>query len=144
MDIAAIQVTDAEVRDWHRTNGGHATRPAGHALRILREVVELCVASGASRSEIYEAVAAEDDKATGRQEFGQGYIPYKALEEFIDVTLLMKVFRGYFIDEVDLLHKTRAKMEVVRNRAWEPDADGVLWRPGTRGAGTVPGSAESS
>lgn len=135
---------EGQVIDWHLQNGGAGHRAAGHAVRILREVVELCVASGATELEIRRAVSAELYKASTRDEFSKEHTPGEVLEEFVDVRMLMAVFKRYFIIPRDLESMEWQKLAICRQRQWEPDADGVLWRPGTRGAGSVPGSAESS
>lgn len=117
---------------------------AGHALRILRECIELCIAAGASRNELEEAFLAEMWKADGRLEFSVPHSNADVLEEFVDVKMLMTIFKRYFIIPRDLEAEEWRKLEVCRKRQWEADADGVLWRPGTRRAGKLPGSAESS
>jgi len=118
------------ILDWHQRNGGHAGRPAGHALRILREVVELCVASGATQQEISHHVFAEVDKAAQRGEFRRGATQVNMAEEVADTNILLTVFNHHNkIDEVGTIAK---KLETLEQRQWEADQDGVLWRPGTR------------
>jgi hypothetical protein len=131
-------VTESEIMDWHRSRGGSGTRAAGHALRILRECVELCVASGATEAEIKMAVRRECDKAENRKEFTRIPTYQNALEEFVDVKILMTVYRNYFIPHGSLDNEMRRKLDVCSGREWEPDADGVLWRPGTRASGSAP------
>lgn len=135
---------DGQVVDWHLSQGGAGHRAAGHALRIFRECFELCVASGSSRNELFEAFLAEMDKADKRQEFSLPHSTSAVLEEFVDVKMLMTVFKRYFIIPRDLDSMEWQKLAICRQRQWEADADGVLWRPGTRGAGKLPGGAESS
>lgn len=135
---------EGQVVDWHLSQGGAGHRAAGHAVRILRECVELCIASGASPIEIKQGVHAEMLKAYDRDEFSKDHGPEEALEEFVDVFFLMTVFKRYFIIPRDLEAEMWRKLEVCRGRQWQPDADGVLWRPGTAPAARVAGSAESS
>lgn len=126
-----------EVLRWHLTNGGAGTRPAGHALRMLRECVELCVASGASEAEIKMAVRRECDKSRDRGEFGKDLGLFGRVEEFADVQILGIVYQQYFIPSELAARELWRKLEVCRMREWEADADGVLWRPGTKpGSGT--------
>lgn len=131
-------VTESEIMDWHRSRGGSGTRAAGHALRILREVVELCVASGATEGEIKMAVRRECDKATDRREFNRIPTYQNALEEFVDVKILMIVYRNYFIPHGSLENEMRRKLDVCNGREWQADSDGVLWRPGTRAVSGTP------
>ncbi len=137
-------VTESEIMEWHRLHGGAGKRAAGHALRMLRECVELCVAAGARRDEIYGACYSEMVKATDRQEFTKIHTHNEISEEFVDVKILATIFRNYFIPTPTLEYWMRHKLDVCSGRAWEADADGVLWRPGTGPAGTTPDSGESS
>jgi hypothetical protein len=127
-------VTESEIMEWHRSRGGGGIRAGGHAVRILRECVELCVASGARPEEIHEAFSAEMAKATDRGEFEKSHTFRDALEEFVDVRILMTVYRGYFVAWGDLENEMRRKLHVCSGRAWKADASGVLWRPGTEPA----------
>lgn len=135
---------DGQIIDWHQSRGGAGHRAAGHALRILREVVELCIASGAQVYELEDALYAEVAKALDRKEFMKTHTPAEVLEEFVDVRMLMTVFKRYFIIPRDLEAMEWSKLEVCRKRQWQPDADGVLWRPGTRPAVQPRDTAESS
>lgn len=137
-------VTETEIIGWHRSQGGNEARAAGHALRILRECVELCIASGASEEEIKMAVRRECDKGVARSEFGIDHSPTEMIEEYVDVWLLMLVYRGYFIHPGDFVDASQAKMQILRSRLWEADADGVLWRPGTRPGSGSPIKPKSS
>lgn len=118
-----------DIMRWHRNNGGYGSMPAGHALRILREVVELCVASGAPPDRITTAVIDEIQKAHDRKEFGQ--VKTGSMhEEFFDVSVLMTVYENYFIqDRLFEEVSVRKWNEIVNIRAWRPDSEGVLWRP---------------
>jgi hypothetical protein len=137
-------VTESEIIEWHRVHGGAGKRAAGHALRILRECVELCVAAGANEKEIAGAVLRELNKAQANEEFTKIHTHNEISEEFVDVKILATVFRYYFIPTPTLEYWMRHKLDVCNGRAWEADADGVLWRPGTGPAGTPSDGGESS
>ena len=114
-----------DVARWHLDNGASFERPAGHAVRMLREVIEFCVAAGATEEEIGAAVTLEIYKARSRGEFGGNML--EVPEEWADVAILLKVFAAHF--GIDPNYQMRAKLDVLWRRAWEADKDGVLWRP---------------
>jgi NTP pyrophosphatase (non-canonical NTP hydrolase) len=114
---------------WHRNQGGNPGRPAAHALRILREVVELCVAAGATPAEIMTTLSSELTKEVKENrrrlgEISRADLPY----ECADVQILLMVFAKY--NGIDLKQMCQEKMEICFDRKWQVDADGVLWRPG--------------
>lgn len=134
-----------EILRWHQNQGGFPGSPAAHALRLLRECVELCVASGASQTDLTEAMNAEIAKASRKGEFRPGKADLNAvLEEMADVTILTTVFQGYFLDEPSVDWAVDKKFEICRMRHWEADAAGVLWRPGHSGAPTAIPAADTS
>lgn len=135
---------EGEVLAWHVGNGGFGGRAAGHAIRMLRECVELCIASGASEAEIKMAVRRECDKATERKEFGKDHGLAGRVEEFTDVRLLGIIYQQYFIPPSVAAQELWRKLDVCRARAWQVDADGVLWRPGTQAAGSSHREPKSS
>ena len=112
------------VRRWHEMQGGNFRQPAAHAVRLLREVVELCIASGALESQIAGAVYREIEKARRRREFGGN--PLLVAGEWADCALLLDVFAGYF--GIDPVEARRNKLDELWQREYRPDADGVLWR----------------
>jgi len=120
-----------DLLEWHKRNGGFGGRPAGHALRALREMTEFCVAAGATREEIELATHAEIIKAELRGEFNLSSddVQDRIIEEFADVIILMMIFHGYFMDETAVTTGIEKKFEVCKGRAWVADTDGVLWRP---------------
>lgn len=122
---------------FHAEKGGHFTRPASHALRLLREVIELCVAAGASQPELRAVVDEEVAKEYGRDAFGSN--PDAMAEEWADCALLLDVFRSYA--GIDAYSQVRKKLDACWNREWEPDAGGALYRPGKA---HVPGSVPDS
>lgn len=126
-----------DLMDWHRSQGGFAGNPAGHALRMLRECVELCVASGATRQQIIGACDAEIIKAEVKEEFCQEPKLEAMTEELCDVVLLAIVFQGYFSPEMfDFEKAMNKKFRVCQERQWEADGCGVLWRPGAKPVST--------
>lgn len=114
------------VMRWHQENGGKFARPANHAVRLLREVVELCVAAGASLSEIERAAGAELDKAATRNEFGGS--PDEVPQEWADCAMLLDVFAQHA--GIDTHKEIRQKLDILWTRQWEADAGGALYRPG--------------
>jgi hypothetical protein len=115
-----------DVMRWHIESGGHFTGPAGHVVRLLREVVELCVAAGANHWDITNAIAMEMEKASDRKEWGGN--PKAVPEECADVSILLKIFTNYA--GINLNAEERVKLEVLWRREWRADSDGALWRPG--------------
>jgi hypothetical protein len=97
-------------------------------MRLLREIVELCIATGASNKEIHDAVAIELKKFNERGERGD------FLQEAADCQILLEVISHYILQltgqSVDMAASD--KITVLYKRDWEVDKDGVLWRPGTR------------
>jgi len=117
-----------EVMQWHQSNGGSMLRPAGHALRLLREAVELCIASGAAIEEIEDATKSEINRGLEKGEF-VGVINHIGMtEELADVTILQMVFAKYL--KINLALAIPMKLRILHHRTWTSDKDGVLWRPG--------------
>ncbi len=120
--------SSGSVMRWHTMNGGQFTRPANHALRLLREVVELCVAAGANQSEIVSATAAEISKAASRSEFGGS--PDDIPQEWADCAMLLEVFAKHA--GIEARKEIARKLDILWGRQWEADAGGTLYRPGSR------------
>lgn len=143
MNYSTLQ---AVVMRWHVDNGGHhVSGPAPHALRALRECVELCFACGATATEVATAVTAEVKKADERSPFVRTADWSECSEEFADTMMLLMVLDGYFGYTPE--NRIIDKFSVNAKRAWEADAQGVLWRPGHLGgppAGTPPADGKSS
>lgn len=123
---------EGRLMEWHRDHGGHAGDPAAHALRLLREVVELCIASGSNRTELLNSVYAEIRKAVEKEELDGCSKMANMLEEFADVSMLLAVYRNYFLHYYDTDQTLAAKFELCESREWEADSAGVLWRPGAK------------
>ncbi|SRR5260221_9512849 len=122
---------------WHLENGGHGGRLAGHALRLLNEAVELCVAAGATSDEVYDRVKDELNKVYDRGVTDPGLLgrrfkhgPEELAEEIADVQILLNVL-AHHAGHANTRPLVDAKLDVLRQRKWEVDGDGVLWRPKT-------------
>lgn len=115
-----------DVIAWHQYNGGAFHRPASHGVRLLGEVLELCFALGASTEEVEAMVAAEVAKAIERKEPGQ-YNPTKVFDEVGDVGILFDLLTQYLKVNPDTAKEE--KLEIISEREWEADIDGVLFRP---------------
>ena len=109
---------------WHEANGGTFHQPAGHALRLLREVVELCVASGANEREIIEHASAEIAKAARRDEFGGNAA--SIAQEWADCAILLDIFARHV--GIDASAEIRKKIALLWEREWKPGPSGALYR----------------
>lgn len=116
----------AQIVKWHQDNGGFSGDLAGHACRLLRETVELCIAAGADVDRIIPAVESEIAKADKRGEFGGN--PDDLPQEFADISFLQDVFAHYA--KINVPQARKDKFAILLDREWEADKDGVLWRPG--------------
>ncbi len=110
---------------WNEESGGSFASPAGHALRLMREVCELCIVSGASIDGMYEVLASEVSKAIVRGDVGGD--PDAVPGEVADCKILLDVFTHYA--KINQHEVARKKMATLWGRAWEPDASGALYRP---------------
>ena len=115
------------VVSWHISNGGFNGRIAGHALRLLNEAVELCVACGADPVEIGERVHMEIAKARSRNELGTVQCVPTIREELADVDILSTVI-AHHTGNRNLDIDCENKVSVLFQRKWTVDSDGVLWR----------------
>lgn len=103
-----------------------ATFPGGddlsprHCLRLLEEVVELCLAAGAAPFEAYQAMG--DRLATGNWMVPNPE-PEKVPEEMADVQIVLYTIahrRG-----IDLDSQVTEKMARNRRRTWKSNGDGT-------------------
>jgi nucleoside 2-deoxyribosyltransferase len=122
-----------DIARWHEESGGNFAYPAGHAVRLLREVTELCVATGADFNEIMRAVQAEIRKA---QERGEHADPTAVPGEWADVAILLKVFEHYA--KINGHQAMRTKLDVLWGRRWGAANSGALYRPDQVVNSTVP------
>lgn len=116
-----------DVMDWYNLFGGHNTRPAGWTLKAFGEMIELCIAAGATPQEMRETFDAEIRKANERSEFGKGFNQEKVGEEIADVLINLIVFCEN--NEIMGSEEIDKKLPILMAREWEADADGVLRRP---------------
>lgn len=119
-----------KIRQWRSMNGGFIGQPSEHALRLLHEAVELCLASGARPEEVRHRVEWEINKAFIRGPSPLDNIWDEARQELADVAIYTIV-----MDEAlggGLESDMEKKVAVLFTRDWVADADGVLWRPGRR------------
>ena len=123
-----------EIAVWHGENGGHANAGVhGHAVRMLHEVVELCIASGATVEQIMNAVDMEVKKAQERDELpmhvNESYGPsWRTMhDEVADVGITFQIYQNY--TNIDDEEQAILKLPVLRTRDWVADELGVLWRP---------------
>lgn len=90
------------------------------ALRVLEEVVELCLAAGATPTEIHRAVLKEigskPDHASCRE-------PDKVPAEAADVAITL--YGLAYLRKFDLHAAVDAKMVINRARKWKPNGDGT-------------------
>lgn len=116
-----------DIPRWHQEHGGNFNKPAGHALRLLNEVVELCMASGASEFDIRHHVVTEIDRQKDKFDFKIEGNPNSLPEEWADCQILLNIFAHYA--HINKTTAVREKVDVLWERQWEADEDGVLWRP---------------
>jgi hypothetical protein len=117
------QETQQSVHGWIDTTfPGTDPESPRKAIRALEEMVELCLASGASPAEIVSAVRrsagphAETDDAFHRE-------PDKIPAEAADVLIVLYGVAG--MRGFDLHAEVDKKMAVNRNRKWKANGDGT-------------------
>jgi NTP pyrophosphatase (non-canonical NTP hydrolase) len=100
------------------------------SLRALEEMVELCLASGATTREVWRAVATELEKAGAVMSLLGGLTdvdahprPDKIASEAADVLIVLYGLAG--MRGFDLHAEVDRKMEVNRGRRWEAMGDGT-------------------
>lgn len=118
----------ALVEKWLQDNGAFAGRPAPHALKCLEEVVELCIASGATEAQIDQVINTELNKASKRGEIGK-VSQEKMAEEAGDSTVTLAAFAIHF--GLNMHSVIGMILDKLAGRTWAPDEGGVLRRPRT-------------
>ena len=125
---------DTRVIAWAKNNGVHISNgPAGHALKLLEEVTELCIASGAAWGEIQRTVHNEVLKGVNRQKFNihpeTRHAPDREemKEEVADVSICLSMY-AYFSD-IEEDAEVSNKLPVLEEREWVVNEDGVPTRP---------------
>jgi len=116
------------IMSWHIDNGGFCNGPAdyqAHALRLLHEATELCLACGATPGQIQGVGANECAKHASRHSPGE--IDFDSIgEEIADVAILLGVLSTYTNNPI--VSHVDTKLDVLLNRQWDADEHGVLWR----------------
>lgn len=116
-----------KVVSWHKKNGGGVINEnlAPHALRLLNEVVELCLACGAKPWEIQYTAAEEIKKQLAR-----GIeMSMDVGDEIADVQILTAILAYYA--RKNLREECEHKLDILHTRKWKADEHGVLWRDKT-------------
>lgn len=131
-----------EILLWHDKFGGSCVHPRhlfAHALRLLNETVELCIACGAEPSEIVKVVFNEIAKAGEKKEiildrnaltnnsWNNVQVP-KIEKEAADVVILLDILESY--GGFNIHNAVREKLYILYERKWEADEHGVLWHEG--------------
>lgn len=113
------------VRKWRKENGGHFANPKAHALKVLEECIELCVAAGAEHNEIISLAHNELMKERTRN-------PYEVFqinnveEEIADILLCLAAL--VIEAKIDTYAAIDSKIPIIEQRKWTPDKNGVLRR----------------
>ncbi len=117
-----------EVIAWHTNNGGYCQvqEQKFHALRLLHEAAELCLACGSTGMDIAIACIDEVGKHIERHGPNPVVIPVAIDEEIADVAILLEVFAFYAAASID--DAVKGKLDVLHKREWNVDEHGVLWR----------------
>jgi NTP pyrophosphatase (non-canonical NTP hydrolase) len=123
--------TQAMIGAWAKRTfpGGDDLSPR-HCLRLLEEVIELCLAAGAKHTDVMRTTAAQLEKAGAVMSLLGGLLDVsdspdldKVPEEMADCEIVLRVLaqrRG-----VDLQAEVDRKMAVNRSRRWAVDGDGT-------------------
>lgn len=93
------------------------------SLRLLEEVVELCMASGASFEDIRNAVDRNRKDYRGRDDHDRSPEPDDIPAEAADVLIVLYGVAG--MRGFDLHAEVDRKMAVNRSRRWAPRGDGT-------------------
>ena len=113
--------TQATIGRWAKETfpGGDPKGPA-KALRTLDEVIELCLAAGATPRQIYIRCTVGLGDKSDHADYSQ---PEKVPSEAADVDICLKAFA--YDHEIDLQAETDSKMKVNRARRWKSNGDGT-------------------
>jgi NTP pyrophosphatase (non-canonical NTP hydrolase) len=127
--------TQESIGAWAVDTFGGPTLTPRHCIRLLEEIVELCLAVGSTPEEIDDAINSELHKATVRAigfsaAIQQGYWlqparpePSKVPEEIADCQIVL--FTVAHRAGIDLEAEVAEKMERNRARSWEVLGDGT-------------------
>ena len=118
--------TQASITEWmEATFPGADPASPRKALRLMEEVVELCLAAGAAPSAIRETVISTLHKCCDKvqDDHESRPLPDKVPGEAADVAIILNGFastrRFVLQDEID------DKMKINRGRTWAPRGDGT-------------------
>ena len=129
MELEPTSNHTRDILDWHRKNGGHNDRPAGVALILLGEAVELAIKAGATPTEIKAAIGTELIKARDRHEDTGFFQATSVGEECADVGILLLLFSK--LNNIPLADEIEEKLIVLNHREYEPNSWGALTRKRT-------------
>lgn len=115
-----------EAIEWHKETGGnsgtHDKAIAGHALKALEEMIELCFACGARIDEVCKVTARQCDAQVANPNTSEDIS-----EEAFDTLACLAVLTHQF--NIRIQAAGYAKLKVLREREWGVTTDGVLLRP---------------
>jgi hypothetical protein len=104
--------------------GGEMGLTPRHCIRLLEEVMELCLAAGASLDEIDVAVVAQARKCCQRlNRSGRSPEPAKVPCEMADCAIVLDTLAHRA--GIDLQAEKDAKMKINRSRKWKSMGDGT-------------------
>lgn len=108
----------------------HAESLRAHALKLLEEMTELCVACGAQESDILNVISTEIEKARTKNEFVKpsGVLSESAIiEEIADTSICLDIVAYHA--KVNIDKAKLKKLPVLLQRKFSPNKYGVLKRP---------------
>lgn len=115
---------------WGKANGRFHVHPKYTALKALEEMVELCIESGATQSDIsqvlYDVVRTE---AIRGKNFGV-YNYAEMTKEFGDVTVCLAAYAEDC--QINTTEAIGSTLDRIASRTWTPDVNGILRRPKVR------------
>jgi len=113
-----------EVIQWTIDNGGYCYDEDDykhHASRFLREVVELCLASGMNTEEIIgdclREITKQSEKPNNEMDLA---------DEIADSAILLEIFAHHTNLSID--EAVAKKLKILYTRKWKTDIYGVIWR----------------
>ncbi len=92
------------------------------SLRLLEEVVELCLAAGAGRSDTLAVLDRTVDRYFESRPWQDGGYPGDVPDELADCHIVLRTIAHTAM--VDLDARTNTKMRINRGRAWRRTGDG--------------------
>jgi len=127
-DTTGLAGLQQDIIDWHTANGGHNNNGnLGHAMRIFNEVVELCIAEGATMQNMADVLLAECSKAVRDGALGVEGTHVQKSEEVADIEILLTLYCYYAgINRRVAAYEKHHSANL--SHQWETDNRGVLWR----------------